>query len=108
MSDTEEMEKKEEALLRSKTMTHYDAYTLFEPLREAMSSLVISYMEVAAQLVRSAEDQEQRDIFFGAFEKLDPVFKRLEQFDELSLRMLDGRDLGDKSDDAKAGVAADE
>lgn len=96
-----------EAALRAKPISQYEVLQLVQPLREAVQDLLVSYMDVASELVRSSEG-EKRDAFMVAFEKIGPCFEGIGEFDLKVQRLLNGLDINDSSIDVSLEDDIDE
>ncbi|MGG5223485.1 hypothetical protein [Pseudomonas syringae pv. coryli] len=106
MTDILEIDESEE-LLRSKPVTQYEVLQLVQPLRGVVQDLLVSYIDVAAELIKSAKG-EKREAFMEGFEKLGYCFDGINDFDLKVQRLLNGLDIDDESIDAPTEDNADE
>lgn len=97
MSDNIEIDDAEEEL-RSTPVSLYEVLQLVQPLRGALQDLIVSYMDIAGELASSSEGPS-KEAFIKGFEKLEPCFNGIGDFDLKVQRLLNGLDINDTSVD---------
>lgn len=106
MTEIHEIDDYEDAL-RSTPVSLYEVLQLIQPLRESFQDLLVSYMDIASELVSSSEGAP-RDAFMEGFEKLGPAFEGIGNFDLKVQRLLNGLDINDDSIDVPMDDNIDE
>lgn len=94
--------------LKSKPVSQYELLELVQPLRNAMTDLLVAFIDISSQLVKSEQDVEVREVLMKGFEKIGPSFTQLEDFDLKTIRLLSGLEIDDDSEDDAPDADADE